>query len=176
MGGCATDTWSDGCWTLLPGHGWNSCRCLAFSVAFLVLQLFDPLAHGESQMGKQSYSFPSWFFLNPFSTWRQSYRARRIRQEQEVSLVPGEEWVCSNEALILLPAMTHLSPSPWAGWELTFQQSMLWIWPEGYRIVFPRRGITALIFMHSNPKSSQLEIKFMHGLWTSFLRYFCFLH
>lgn len=46
-------------------HGWNSCRFLAFSVTFLVLQLFDSLAHGGSQKGKKSCSFPV-CFLKPF--------------------------------------------------------------------------------------------------------------
>jgi len=47
-----------------PGHGWNSCRLLAFNVTFLVLQLFNSLAHGESQMGKKSDSCPG-CFLKP---------------------------------------------------------------------------------------------------------------
>lgn len=37
----------------LSWRGWNSCRGLAFGVTFLVLQLFDPLAHGGSQKGKK---------------------------------------------------------------------------------------------------------------------------
>lgn len=61
------------------------------------------------------------------------------------------------------------------GW-LTFRQSALHLWPEGCNVVFPRRGITALAFIHSNPKSSQLEIIFMRDSWTSFPGCFCFLH
>lgn len=130
VSGWAIHERSDGCRALLPDllpASELSCRN-----SWCDLLGAPALTHWHS-VGPKREKTPTHSqsgFLNTFSSWRQSYWVRWIRQEQEVSLVPGEEGVCSDEALILLPSMTHLSPR--AGWELTFRQSALRIWPEGH--------------------------------------------